>query len=286
MSMIHELEHALIYMEEHLLEQLTYEDVAAHLYLSSYHFHRTFSLIAGISPTEYIRKRRLSLAGQDIVFSEQKIIDLAARYGYETPESFAKAFTRFHGVSPSVAKKTGHALKTFAPLKIKLTLEGGNSLDYRIIERKPFTLITKKKAFDNNIIADEENHEISDFWKEADADQLFGRLGKHATQSDIYGVCAPISKEATTFNYGIGMLYEKEDVPVEFDLWEVTPTLWAVFKCLGSDPTCIAETWNKIFTEFLPTARYTMLDDTDFELYSDQLEPGCFCEIWIPIEKK
>ena len=286
MSIIHELEHALAYMETHLLEPITYEDVAADLYVSSYHFHRCFSLIAGMSPTEYLRKRRLSLAGQELLVSEEKIIDLAARYGYETPESFTKAFTRFHGVSPSLAKKTGHALQTFAPLKIKLTLEGGNSLEYRIVERDPFTLITQKRAFKNEVITAGNNHEITDFWQEACPNHILDRLRKHTTETEIYGVCAPISKEATTFDYGIGMVYQHGEVPEDFDLWDVSPTLWAVFKCLGTEPSCIAETWHKVFTEFLPTAHYTLLDDSDFEIYSDQFEPGCFCEIWLPVAKK
>ena len=285
MTIINELEQALTFMEANLLKPITYEDVAKHLHLSSYHFQRTFSLIAGISPTEYIKNRRLSLAGQEIVGSKIKIIDLSMKYGYETPESFSKAFIRFHGVSPSMARETGQALKNFIPLRIKFSLEGGNGLEYRIEERKPFTLLTKKKAFDNKIIGEESNSEIPDFWKECDEGKIFSTISQYTTQYDVYGVCAPISKESPTFDYGIGMIYEEGDVPKEFDFWQVTPKLWAVFKCIGEDAQCIADTWNQIFSEFLPTAKYTMLDDSDFELYSESFEPDCFCDIWIPVEK-
>lgn len=285
MNIINELEQALDYMEKNLLTPITHEDVAKYLYMSNYHFHRTFSLIAGISPTEYIRKRRLSLAGQEIVGSSLKVIDLSQKYCYETPESFSKAFTRFHGISPRKAKEIGNNLQIYAPLRIKLSLEGGNSLEYKIEEREPFTLITRKKSFNNEVISDENNTEIPDFWKECGVNKVFNQIEKYAKHSDLYGVCVPISKESTTFDYGIGMLYEGNDIPSGLDIWHVNSTLWAVFKCIGTDVDCVAETWNQIFTEFLPTAKYTMLDDSDFELYSENLDDDCFCEIWIPVKK-
>ncbi|MFI3603681.1 AraC family transcriptional regulator [Vagococcus fluvialis] len=285
MTIINELELALNYMETNLLEPINYKDVANNVYLSSYHFHRSFSLIAGISPTEYIKNRRLSLAGQEIVGSKLKVIDLSLKYCYETPESFSKAFTRFHGISPSIARKTGSKLKIYSPLRIKLSLEGGNGLEYRIEETIPFTLITKKKTFDNTIIADENNCEIPDFWKECESEGVFNKLKEYSTEHDIYGVCAPISKESSTFSYGIGMKYDSRELPTEFELWQVKPTFWAVFKCIGEDTECISETWSKIFSEFLPTGKYSMLDDNDFELYSENFDSDCFCEIWIPIKK-
>lgn len=285
MTIITELDQAIHFIEQHLLEPITYEDVAKHLNMSNYHFHRTFSLIVGITPAEYIRKRRLSTAGQEIVLTDQKIIDLAYKYLYETPESFTKAFTRFHGVTPSNAKKSGYQLKLFNPLIIKLTIEGGIALDYRIEKKEPFTLLTKNKTFNNTIISDDTNTEIPDFWAQCGNNKVFDILSKTSNTSDVYGICAPISKESTSFNYGIGMLFEKGEVPTDFELWEVKNPLWAVFKCLGENGDCIGETWNRIFTEFLPSSPYKMIDSSDFELYSDKLEADCFCEIWIPVEK-
>ncbi len=96
-----------------MMEKITYEDVAQHLYMSNYHFHRLFSMITGMTANEYIRNRKLSMAGQELVLSENKVIDIAFKYGYETPESFTKAFSRFHGVTPSVAKRSGTHLQNF-----------------------------------------------------------------------------------------------------------------------------------------------------------------------------
>lgn len=124
MDFIQSLQRAIDYMEENILEPINYEDVANHIYVSSYYFHRTFSLITGITANEYIRNRRLSMAGQELSISDDKVINIALKYGYESPESFTKAFTRFHGITPNVAKRAGIKLKSFNRLLIKIKLEG------------------------------------------------------------------------------------------------------------------------------------------------------------------
>lgn len=134
--------------------------------MSGYNFHRTFSFMAGMTANEYIRNRRLSLAGQDLLATGQKVIDAAYKYGYDSPESFSKAFTRFHGVSPKMARIKGTQLRLFNPLVIKITLEGGLVMDYRMEEMKSQKFIALVREFSNEIINDEENHEIPDFWTE------------------------------------------------------------------------------------------------------------------------
>lgn len=285
MDFIQSLQKAIDYMEEHLLEPITYEDVAKHLYMSSYHFHRTFSLITGITANEYIRNRRLSMAGQELSISDEKVIDIALKYGYDSPESFSKAFVRFHGVSPNAARHAGMKLKSYNRLLIKIKLEGGTVMDYRIEKRDEFKLLTKTKKFRNESISEEGNTEIPDFWKECNSNGIFDILKQNTKRHDLYGACAPISKESTHFDYGIGMEYEEGNVPEGFSIWEVKPTLWAAFKCIGDNGDCIGETWGKIFSEFLPGSEYNMLDDTDFELYKEDVETDCFCEIWIPVKK-
>ena len=286
MDLIQNLQNAIEYMEKNILEAITYEDVAKHVHVSSYHFHRTFSLITGITANEYIRNRRLSMAGQEISISDIKVIDIALKYGYESPESFTKAFTRFHGITPNVARRAGMKLKSFNRLLIKIKLEGGTVMDYRIETRDPFKLLTKSSKFRNESIKEEGNTEIPDFWKECGVNGVFGVLQLNTENHDIYGVCAPISKESTHFDYGIGMKYLGGNIPEGYTIWEVKPTLWAAFKCIGDTGDCIGETWERIFSEFLPSSEYTILDDTDFELYKDSDNSDSFCEIWIPVEKK
>ncbi|WP_250816180.1 AraC family transcriptional regulator [Clostridium swellfunianum] len=286
MNFIQNLQRAIDYMEEYILEPITYEDVAKHVYMSSYHFHRTFSLVTGITANEYIRTRRLSMAGQEISISDEKVIDIALKYGYDSPESFTKAFTRFHGITPNAARRAGMKLKSFNRLIIKIKLEGGTVMDYRIEKREAFKLLAKVKKFRNESISEEGNTEIPDFWKECGDNGTFDILKQNTNRNDIYGACAPISKESTQFDYGIGVEFSIGNVPEGYTIWEVKPTLWAVFKCIGDTADCIGETWEKIFSEFLPGSEYSMLDDTDFELYSEDNKADCFCEIWIPVEKK
>lgn len=284
MDFIQNLQRAIDYMEEHIEDPITYEDVAKHVYVSSYHFHRTFSLVTGITANEYIRNRRLSMAGQELSISNTKVIDIALKYGYNSPESFNKAFTRFHGITPNVARRAGMKLKSFNRLLIKIKLEGGTVMDYRIEKREEFKLLTKIRKFRNESISEEGNTEISNFWKECGCNGTFDVLKQNASIHDIYGACAPVSKESTHFDYGIGIEFSGGTVPEGYTLWEVKPTLWAVFKCVGETGACIGETWGKIFSEFLPGSEYSMIDDTDFELYSEAID--CFCEIWVPVKKK
>lgn len=287
MDFIQSLQKAIEYMENHILEAINYEQVAKHIHVSSYHFHRTFSLITGMTANEYIRNRRLSMAGQELTISETKIIDIALKYGYETPESFTKAFTRFHGVTPSVAKRAGINLKSFNRLLIKIKLEGGTIMDYRIEKREQFLVLAKSTKFRNEIISELNNTEIPDFWNACGNDGTFETLKEHTSKiGNIYGVCAPISKENTHFKYGIGVEFTGNDIPEGYKLWHIKPSTWAVFKCIGETPDCIGATWNKIFSEFIPGSDYNILDDTDFEVYSDELGADCFCEIWVPVEKK
>ncbi|MCC5893990.1 MAG: AraC family transcriptional regulator [Alkalibacterium sp.] len=282
------IQEAIQYMEDHLLEDISYKEVASHVYLSAFHFQRIFSLITDLTPGEYMRNRRLSMAGQEITLSDSKIIDLAFKYGYESPESFSRAFTRFHGVSPSKAKKADIQLNSFNRLVIKLTTEGGMIVNYRIVERKPFRLIAKVEQFKNESIDEsgEEINEIPGFWERSMKSNVFDILKEHSSTDGLYGVCAPISGGSDYFDYGIGMVYDGSPVPEGYHVWNVTPTMWAVFACIGDTPACIGETWEKIFKEFLPGSEYQMLEDTDFEYYPAQSEDHLFCEIWIPVKKK
>lgn len=286
MDCIQSIQKAIDYMEEHILEDINYEDVAKNVYMSNYHFHRLFSMISGITANEYIRNRKLSMAGQELIMSHKKVIDTAMKYGYTSPESFSKAFSRFHGVTPIMAKRSGAKLKSFNRLVIKIKLEGGTVMKYKIVEKEEFKLLAKVKAFRNESISEVGNTEIPDFWEQCREQRVFNVLSKHTKIHDVYGLCAPISKESAYFDYGIAMKYDGGDIPEGYKLWHVKPALWAVFECIGDDEKCIGETWDRIFKEFLPSSDYNMLDDTDFELYSENNNSDCFCEIWIPVEKK
>ena len=152
---------AIDYMEEHLIDNISAQDVADQVHLSPFFLQRGFSLMTGYGIGEYIRNRRLYQAAVDLKETDDKVIDIAFRYGYETPESFTKAFSRFHGVTPSQVRD-GAAGKVFLPLTIKLSIQGGNQMDYKITPMFPFKVIGFQKEFDNETAY----AEIPKYWDE------------------------------------------------------------------------------------------------------------------------
>ena len=145
MDWIHGMQSAIDYIEAHLTEEIDYDAVAAQSFSSSYHFQRVFSILCGLTVGEYIRNRRLALAGAELATGNAKVIDVALKFGYESPDSFAKAFQRFHGVLPSQVRSTGGNLKSFSRLVLTISMEGGKAMDYRI-EQKEERILTGYKA--------------------------------------------------------------------------------------------------------------------------------------------
>ena len=294
MEWVATIQKAISYIEEHLLEPINLKDISRHVNTSSYEFHRTFSFLTGMTVSSYIRNRRLSLAGIEISNSNCKIVDLAYKYGYETPESFTKAFTRFHGVAPKYAKENSVKLVLFNPLIIKLFIEGGKSMDYKIMQTKKQQFIAIVERFSNEIINDNDNHDIPDFWSKCQKDQTIDKLlSLRKNKKDLYGLCSPAKKDETTFEYGIGILLDENTITLNQEelnksnlrIWDVKEGTYVVFECLGEDGDCISQTWEKFYKEFLPQTGYKVLEETDYEIYLDNGKPGVFCELWIPIKK-
>ena len=296
MEWIAAVQKAIAYMEEHLMEEINYEDVAEYVHTSSYEFHRAFSFLSGMTANAYIRNRRLSLAGREIVETDAKITDIALKYGYETPESFTKAFTRFHGVAPKFAREESAKLVLFNPLVIKITVEGGKSMDYRIVQTKEQKFIALVRSFRNEIINDEENHEIPDFWGECHNKKLLEPIRNLRPEGkrDLYGLCSPAKEGEDAFEYGIGVIIDEETMDFNADemekagyrIWDVKPGTYVVFECIGENGDCISDTWTKFYKEFLPQMGYEAEEATDYEIYFEKGRSGLFCELWIPVKRK
>ena len=289
------IQQAICYMEEHICEDINYMDVAKSVHMSSYNFHRTFSFIAGMTANEYIRSRRLTLAAQELQTTDISVIDAAYKYGYESPESFSKAFLRFHGSTPRQAKQKGAKLHLFNPLVIKMILEGGSIMDYRMEHKGKQKFLALVRAFPNEIVSDDNDHSIPDFWTECYEKNLIEpmKLLRVAGKRDLYGLCSPVIDDDGCFNYGIGILLDADTDMAEAEkfknsgyfLWETEPADYVVFKCFGPNGDCLSETWSKFFKEFSPQTGYSQTDDTDFEIYFENGESGLFCELWVPIRK-
>lgn len=289
------IQQAICYMEEHIYENIDYADVAKHVSMSSYNFHRMFGFVVGMTASEYVRNRRLTLAAIELQTTKISVLDAAYKFGYETPESFSRAFSRFHGVAPKQVRQKGVKLHLFNPLAIKITLEGGNIMDYRMEHREHQRFLALVKAFPNEIINDDNDHSIPDFWAECYGKNRIEPLKMLRAEGkrDLYGLCSPVGEGEAHFNYGIGILLDsdtdsgnlEEFVKLGYSIWEAKPADYAVFQCFGSDGDCLAETWSKFYKEFVPQTGYEQTDDTDYEVYFERGEKGLFCELWVPVKK-
>ena len=289
MDWITGIQNAINYIEEHLIEEIDYEIVAKEAACSSFYFQRIFSILCGMTLGDYIRNRRLTLAGNELSAADDKVIDIALKYGYESPESFTRAFSRFHGVTPSEAKKDGSKLKSFSRLSVKITLSGGNIMDYKIIEKKAFDIIEKVET---HSVEDSANAKsIPEFWSRSHQDGTVKTLMNVTTdRTFIFGVCyGNLPENAKTFDYSIAATYAKDAVvPEGFRMNTIPARTWAVFECKGAMPNAIQDLWHKIVSEFFPTSSYKPTYEMDIEAYSEgnMGDPDYYSEIWIPVVKK
>ncbi|MGB4661095.1 MAG: AraC family transcriptional regulator [Mobilitalea sp.] len=279
MEWMKSLNQAIEFIEDNIKENITCEDIAEHIYLSSFHFQRSFSLFTGLTVGEYIRNRRLSLAGHELLVSNVKVIDIALKYGYETPEGFSKAFARFHGVTPNDVKKQGTILKSFNRLILKIILEGGNCMDYRIEKKDAFQVVAKIKYFNEET----SKTEIPKFWEEYYQSKLNEKV------CGMLGICAQEKDNVKEWKYGIGceVQYAKE-ITEEFETLEIPAYTWAIFTCIGAMPDAIQDQWKRVYSEWLPASNYELISDYDIELYTegDNNREDYVSEIWIPVKEK
>ena len=289
MDWITGIQNAINYIEEHLTEEINYDKVAEEAACSSFYFQRIFGVLCDISLGEYIRNRRLTLAGNELNVSDIKVIDIALKYGYESPESFTRAFSKFHGITPSEAKKNGSKLKSFSRLSVKITLSGGYMMDYKIVEKEAFEIIEKVEA--HSIENDVNAKSIPDFWTKSHNDGTVKTLLENTTdRTFIFGVCYGNNSDcAKTFDYSIGAVYNpKTAVPKGFRKNIIPARTWAIFECKGAMPKAMQDMWHKITSEFFPTSGYQPTYEMDIEAYTegDMGESDYRSEIWIPVVKK
>ena len=268
---------AVAYIEDHLTEELDIDQIAARAHVSSFYFQKIFHVLCGFTLGEYIRSRRLTLAAQELCSTDIRVIDAALKYGYDSPDSFARAFQKFHGISPSAAKSQGQSLNSFAPLKIKLTLEGGSMLEYKIVHKEQFTVMGRSRRF----CTETSYQEIPKFWKEhlnsPDAKIVCG----------MYGVC--IDVDGKDFNYLIADNYLPwNEVPDGYETRVIPAGTWAVFPCRGPFPEVLQQVNTKIWSEWLPSCiAYKLAGNYNIELYTpprENLEDN-YSEIWIPVRE-
>ena len=275
---------AIDYIEKNITGELTINEIARRAFLSPFYFQKGFSMLCGFTVGEYIRQRRLSLAGSELVSTDKKIIDIALEYGYDSPDSFTKAFTRFHGVTPTAVRREGALIKSFTRLNLTISLKGGYTVDYKIMEKPAFTVIGASKMFPYGNSYDT----LPKFWDE------HYQAGKNKVVCGQYGICFAEKKDADEFEYIIADDYHPErEVPEGFVTRTIPAHTWAVFPIVGAMPKALQDVNTKIFSEWLPNNRdFEIAADYDIEFYSDIAEypkgnndENYYSEIWVPVKK-
>lgn len=285
------IQRAIDYVEAHLDETADYGAVAREAASSPFHFQRMFAMVCGYTFGDYIRMRRLSVAADELYRTDDRIIDIALRSGYDTPESFSRAFTRFHGISPSEARHGGN-VKSFSRLSVKLILEGGNIMDYRIEKADAFKVICRRKRVEKPQ-GDLATDDISGFWRECTEDGTVEKICGYADFDrfhGILGICFSGEMADNGFPYGIGAEYNGTKVAEDgFDIVEIPAHTYAVFTCRGRMPDAFRETYRRICTEFFPqNTAYEYGSGVELEVYpsADVQNPDYTCEIWIAVKEK
>ncbi|MCA1318333.1 AraC family transcriptional regulator [Bacillus tianshenii] len=289
MDLLKSMNDAMRYIEDNLTEEIDFKEVARSARCSEYHFKRMFSFLAGITLSEYIRRRRISLAALELTNSRMKIIDLAIKYGYSSPDSFTRAFYSLHGVTPSEARNNGQQLKTYPAMTFQLSIRGGDEMNYRIEQKEAFNIVGIKKRVP--IIFEGENPEITAIWRSLSMDSI-DRLKKISNVE-------PLGMIQASTNFTEGRMEEKGELdqyigvattqkcPEGLSNLEVPPLTWAVFESTGPFPSTLQDTWGRIYAEWFPSSTYQIAEGPEILSIKtkDLTSQSVKTEIWIPVKQ-
>lgn len=281
MEWIERLNDAIRYIEEHLTDKIDYEQLGRIACCSSYHFQRMFAYMAGVPLSEYIRRRRMSLAAVDLQGKTMKILDVAAKYGYNSPTSFNRAFQSVHGIAPSAVKNEGTSVKSFPPITFKITVKGVEEMNYRIETKEAFRILgvsvpLYKEIEKNFTIIPSKWQEISE---NGTLQKLIGMMD--TPPMGVLGVSTCNDTEPWKYYIAVSTSQTQED----FEEYTVPAATWAIFSGQGTNQS-IQELEQRIVTEWLPTSGYEYGNAPDIEVYLNPDPQNAQYEVWIPVRKK
>ncbi|MPM92401.1 hypothetical protein SDC9_139536 [bioreactor metagenome] len=286
MNWITGMQKAIDYIEINITDELDYNEIAKISYSSSYHFQRVFSILCGYTLGEYIRNRRLTLAGAELAANKIKVIDAAVKYGYDSPDSFTKAFTKFHGITPSAAREPGVPLRSFARLSIKISLEGGSIMDYRIEEKPEMVLVGHKFcAVGSQTNPDTKHKQTYTHWTTTRKEQSLMKSLRDETNV-WYDVYSDFTDEG--FNHFIAVKSDIDSIPKGLEKIMIPSCLYAVFETKHQESP--DDEWlplmKRILSEWLPASEYILADNPQInKVYMNMEYTNRYMELWLPIEK-
>ncbi|MFJ9664471.1 GyrI-like domain-containing protein [Streptomyces sp. NPDC101219] len=286
--MLDRLNQILEHIEDRLDQQVDVAELARLAATSEYHLRRMFSALAGMPLSEYVRRRRLTVAGAEVLADQESLLDIAVRYGYGSGEAFARAFRTMHGIGPGEARRTGAALVSQPRLAFRLTVEGSSSMRYRVVDRPDFTVVGLKARVP--LVHSGPNQAIIDFVRGIDP-QLSERLEKLSDQDPrgIVAVCDdldPSRAEGTELDYYHGVVTSAE-APEGTTALPVPAGTWAVFTTSGPAPEAIQELWRDVYTQWFPSNPYRTRSGPEIlrtRLSADGTEAEA--ELWLPVERE
>ncbi|MEK3704024.1 AraC family transcriptional regulator [Paenibacillus sp. FSL R7-0198] len=286
------LSQSIDYVEQHLHLPIEIEDIARSAMSSKYHFQRMFHAVTGVTVTQYVRNRRLTLAAQELAGTDCRVIDVALKYGYDSPAAFTKAFRRMHGVTPLAAKKMNVKLKAFPRISFQIQIKGETEMNYRIVEEMESTVFGK-----NVTIHKDAYEEIPVFveviWRNGIHDQINELVGRPAG-SLLYGYHFDFDEDGSKCYLLGAELPEGKQVPDEFTVLNVPSQTYAVFDSRETIPNDveiglgIQNIWKRIYTEWFPSVSFEQVEGPCIEKYYwvDDTHKDSICEVWIPVRKK
>lgn len=274
------LNKTITYIEEHLTDDIDYAELGKIACCSSYHYQRMFAYMAGVPLSEYIRRRRMSLAATDLQ-SGEKILDVALKYGYSSPTAFNRAFQGIHGIAPSHVKDGGVQLKSFSPISFTITIRGAEEMEYRIEKKDAIRIIGISVPLSESI---EENFAaIPSQWGKAQQDGTIDKLlGKmNAEPMGILGVSRCNDADEWRYYIAVASTSPCDDL----EEYTIPAATWAVFSGGGTSQS-IQELEKRIVTEWLPNSGYEYGNAADVEVYLNADPSNAKYEVWIPVVKK
>ena len=285
---------ALDYLEDSLGREVDMEKAAGLANCSLFHFCRMFEVVIGTSPGEYLRRRRLSRAALDLAASDDKVIDVAMRYGYDSPEAFAKAFKPCFGNTPSEARAAGAGLETWPPARLAVILTGDKSMKYRIVEKPAFMVGGYSLRTTSN--EGQNQQAIPKFWQECHGNGKVSKLCGVMGPMGMLGICHDYQAADNSFAYLIAVEAPTDGegmLPAGTVTATIPAATYAVFESKGPMPHAIQAVWKQAYNDWFPSSGYEHGGTPDFEVYppfndsrGDPASPDCITEVWIPIKKK
>ncbi|MDO5294217.1 MAG: AraC family transcriptional regulator [bacterium] len=282
MDWIARLNSAMNYIEENLTGDIDLEKLSKLTLCSTYHFQRMFTYMAEIPLSEYIRRRKMSRAAADLQKQGSKVIDIALKYGYQSPTAFNRAFQRIHGISPSEARSNIHKIKAYPPISFQISIKGERAMEYRIENKEAFRIVGISMPLNNDL---EQNFEVVPaMWQKAVMDGTIEKLTSRM-DGELQGLLGVSScNKDTEWRYYIAVA-SNQPIDEQLEEFLVPKATWAIFTGKGTNIS-IQELEKRIVTEWLPTSGYEYANAPDMEVYISPNPEDALYEVWIPVIAK